>query len=407
MTTTTAPAPTPLTPSRVTPIDMARTATVGMRTRKMRTALSALGIMIGIGAMVGVLGLSESSKSELLAQLDALGTNLLTVEAGGGIGAGSGQLPDTAADMISRIGPVQVATTVSAVADTNVYRTDYVPAGQTNGITVQAVDLTLVDTLAGSISQGQWLTTATADYPVTVLGSVTAERLGITDITGNQRILIGDQWFTVAGILNEFELNPDLDRAAIISLDAAATYLDHDNIPTAILVRVDPDQLADVNAVLAATTNPQNPEEVEVDRPTDALQAKEAAGDSLTALFLGLGAVALLVGGVGIANVMVISVLERRTEIGLRRALGATKKHVSAQFLGEALLLAGIGGIGGIALGWLATTIYANLRGWETIIPQIAIIGGLAASLLIGAIAGLYPAIRAARLSPTDALRTA
>lgn len=407
MTTTTAPAPTPLTQSRVTPIDMARTATVGMRTRKMRTALSALGIMIGIGAMVGVLGLSESSKSELLAQLDALGTNLLTVEAGGGIGAGSGQLPDTAADMISRIGPVQVATTVSAVADTNVYRTDYVPAGQTNGITVQAVDLTLVDTLAGSISQGQWLTTATADYPVTVLGSVTAERLGITDITGNQRILIGDQWFTVAGILNEFELNPDLDRAAIISLDAAATYLDHDNIPTAILVRVDPDQLADVNAVLAATTNPQNPEEVEVDRPTDALQAKEAAGDSLTALFLGLGAVALLVGGVGIANVMVISVLERRTEIGLRRALGATKKHVSAQFLGEALLLAGIGGIGGIALGWLATTIYANLRGWETIIPQIAIIGGLAASLLIGAIAGLYPAIRAARLSPTDALRTA
>lgn len=397
---------TKLEASRVNPLDMARTATVGMRTRKMRTALSALGITIGIAAMVGVLGLSESSKSELLAQLDALGTNLLTIEAGGGIGAGSGELPDTAADMVSRIGPVEVTTTVSAIDDASVYRTDYVPVGQTNGITTQAVDLTLVDTLAGSINTGEWLNEATATYPVTVLGAVTAERLGITEITGDQQIIIGDEWFTVTGILNEFELNPDLDRAALIGLPAANTYLDHNNTPTSILVRVDPDQIDTVTGVLAATANPQNPEEIEVDRPTDALEAKEAAGDSLTALFLGLGAVALLVGGVGIANVMVISVLERRTEIGLRRALGATKKHVSIQFLGEALLLAGIGGVGGIALGWLATNTYSSLRGWDAIIPQIAIIGGLAAALLIGAVAGLYPAIRAARLSPTDALRT-
>lgn len=416
---TTAPSTTPTTgpsgatengtrlqASRVNPLDMARTATVGMRTRKMRTALSALGITIGIAAMVGVLGLSESSKSELLAQLDALGTNLLTVEAGGGIGAGSGELPDTAADMVSRIGPVELTTTVSAIDDVSVYRSDYVPAGQTNGITAQAVDLSLADTLAGSIATGSWLNEATATYPIAVLGAITAERLGINDVIGDQQILIGDQWFTVAGTLNEFELNPDLDRAALIGLPAASAYLDHHNTPTSILVRVDPDHVDTVIGVLAATANPQNPEEVEVDRPTDALEAKKAAGDSLTALFLGLGAVALLVGGVGIANVMVISVLERRTEIGLRRALGATKKHVSIQFLGEALLLAGIGGVGGIALGWLATNTYASLRGWDAIIPQIAIVGGLAAALLIGAVAGLYPAIRAARLSPTDALRT-
>ncbi len=397
---------TELTPSRVNPVDMARTATVGMRTRRMRTALSALGIMIGIAAMVGVLGLSESSKSELLAQLDALGTNLLTVQAGGGIGAGSGELPEDAAEMISRIGPVEVTSTISAVDGANVYRTDYVPEGQTNGITVQAVDLTLIDTLAGSVADGAWLNDATAAYPTTVLGSVAAERLGIHEVTGTQQVLVGDQWFTVTGVLDEFELSPDLDRAALVSLEAAATYLGDDNVPTSILVRVDPDQVDTVTAVLAPTANPQNPEEVEVERPTDALEAREAAGDALTALFLGLGAVALLVGGVGIANVMVISVLERRAEIGLRRALGATKKHVSLQFLGEALLLAGVGGVGGVGLGVAATAIYARIRGWDAIIPPIAIAGGIGAALLIGAGAGLYPAIRAARLSPTDALRT-
>jgi putative ABC transport system permease protein len=397
---------TTLTPSRLHAADLARTASVGLRTRKMRAALSALGIMIGIAAMVGVLGLSESSKSDLLAQLDKLGTNLLTVQAGGGIGLGSGELPADAAAMVARIGPVETTSTVSAV-DANVYKNDLVPEGQTGGLTVQAVDTGLLDTLAGSVADGVFLDGVATEYPVTVLGSVAAQRLGITEVTGSQVVWLGKQWFAVGGVLNEFELNPDLDRAALVGTDTAARYLDHDNVPTSILVRADPAFVDDVMGVLAATANPENPEEVEVDRPSDALEAREAADDAFTALFLGLGAVALLVGGVGIANVMVISVLERRSEIGLRRALGATKRHVAIQFLGEALLLAGIGGVGGVALGYLVTTVYANLRGWTTLIPPIAIVGGVAAALIIGAIAGLYPAIRAARMSPTEALRSA
>jgi putative ABC transport system permease protein len=367
--------------------------------------LSALGIMIGIAAMVGVLGLSESSKSDLLAQLDRLGTNLLTVQAGTGIGIGAGELPDEAAGMISRIGPVEQTSTVSTV-DANVYKSDYVPAGQTGGITVQAVDVNLLETLAGSIADGKFLDGATATYPTAVLGSVAAERLGIREVTGTQQIWLGEQWFTVIGVLDEFELNPDLDRAALVGLATAEDFLDHDTVPTSVLVRVDPDYVDAVTGVLPATANPQNPEEVEVARPSDALEAKEAADDAFTALFLGLGAVALLVGGVGIANVMVISVLERRSEIGLRRALGATKRHVAVQFLGEALLLSVVGGIGGVILGWAVTGVYANVRGWGTLVPPIAIAGGIAAALLIGAVAGLYPAIRAARLSPTEALRS-
>jgi putative ABC transport system permease protein len=395
-----------LEPSKLHGADALRTASVGLHTRKLRAALSALGIMIGIAAMVGVLGLSESSKSDLLAQLDRLGTNLLTVQAGTGIGIGSGELPDEAAGMIARIGPVETTSTISAV-DANVYKSDYVPEGQTGGISVQAVDVNLLDTLAGSVDDGKFLDEATSDYPTAVLGSVAAERLGIHQVTGTQQIWLGEEWFTVIGVLDQFELNPDLDRAALVGLDAAADYLNHDNVPTSILVRANPDFIDDVTAVLSTTANPQNPEEIEVARPSDALEAKEAADDAFTALFLGLGAVALLVGGVGIANVMVISVLERRSEIGLRRALGATKRHVAVQFLGEALLLSGVGGIGGVALGWIVTGIYANIKGWDILIPPVAIGGGMAAAILIGAVAGLYPAVRAARLSPTEALRSA
>lgn len=395
-----------LEPSRMHAADVARTAAVGLRTRKLRAALSALGIMIGIASMVAVLGLSESSKSELLAQLDRLGTNLLTVQAGSGIGRGAGELPEEAAGMISRIGPVEVTSVVSAVNGINVYRTDFIPEGQTGGISVQAVSTDLLDTLGGSVADGRFFDSAAAEFPTVVLGSVAADRLGISEVDGTQLVYLADEWWTVIGVLDEFELSPDLDRAALVGLDAAATYLDDDNVPTSIYVRTDPAFVDDVMVVLAATANPETPEEVEVSRPSDALEAREAAEDAFTALFLGLGAVALLVGGVGIANVMVISVLERRSEIGLRRALGATKRHVATQFLGEALLLATVGGVGGVALGAAVTTAWASYRGWSVLIPNIAIGGGIAAALIIGAVAGLYPAVRAARMSPTEALRT-
>jgi len=392
--------------NRMSMSDVFRTATVGARTRPMRIVLSALGIAIGIAAMVGVLGLSESSKSDLLATLDRLGTNLVTVQAGTGIGLGSGELPETADEMVARIGPVETTAAISEV-DANVYRTDFIAAGQTGGVTVQAVGLELLDVLAGEVADGQWLNEATAEYPTAVLGSVAADRLGVNEVTGTQQVWLGEQWFTVVGVLATFELAPDLDRAAMIGASAAETFLDDDGVPSRILVRVDPAFIDDVIDVLPATVNPENPEEVEVDRPSDALEAREAADDTLTALFLGLGAVALLVGGVGIANVMVISVLERRSEIGLRRALGATRRQVATQFLGESLLLAALGGVSGVLLGVLVTTVYAQIRGWSALIPTLAIVGGVAAALIIGIIAGVYPATRAARLSPTEALRSA
>lgn len=390
--------------SRLHPADLGRTAAVGLRSRITRAVLSALGIAIGIASLVAVLGLSDSSRSELLAALDRLGTNLLTVRAGSGIGLGAGELPETAAAMISRIGPVEQTSTVSRV-EANVYRTDLVPETRTGGLSVQAVDLNLLDTLAGEVATGRWFDEVSGSYPTTVLGSVAAERLGVRELPA--RVWLGDQWFAVIGILEQFELSPDLDRAALVGMVTAGEFLGSDVIPSVIHVRTSPEHVEAVPGVLAATANPIHPEEVEASRPTDALIAREAADDTLTALFLGLGAVALLVGGVGIANVMVISVLERRGEIGLRRALGATKGHIAVQFLGEALLLSALGGMAGVALGYGATAIWSTYRGWDVLVPSVAIVGGVAAALVIGTLAGFYPAIRASRLAPTEALRTA
>ena len=388
------------------PSDARRVSLVGLKTRTTRAILSALGITIGIASMVAVLGLSESSKSDLIASLDRLGTNLLVVEAGGGIGFGSGTLVETAEDMVSRIGPVESVAAVGSV-EANVYRTDLVPSTRSGGLSVKVASPTLLDTLGGSMAEGRFLSDSPDPLPVVVVGSVAADRLGIADFDGSAMLWVEDQWFGVIGIMDSLELAGELDRSVLMTEATAITIFGYEGIPESLYIRSQPEFIDSVIEVLPATADPENPDQVQVARPTDALEARAAAEGAFTALFLGLGLVALVVGGVGVANVMVISVLERRGEIGLRRALGATRRHVAVQFLGEALILATIGGVAGVALGAGVTAAYSATRGWTTLVPAIAIWGGLGASLLIGAIAGLYPARRAARLAPTEALRSA
>jgi len=393
-----------LKPSRLRLSDVILEGAGGLSTRKTRTALSALGIMLGIAAMVGVLGLSESSQADLTRRIEALGTNLLTVSPGQGFGGGDGALPESAAGSIGRIGPVQRTADV-VVLDHAVLRNDVMNPNETGGLTAVAADLDLVDTLNGKVAVGAWLDEATGATPNVVLGSVSAERLGIAEITHGPQIYVGNEWFTVIGILESFPLAADLDRAVILGKQAAVEVFDLDLNPSIIYVRTSPALVDDVRAVLPATADPANPEEVEASRPSELLETQDAIEDSFTNLFLGLGAVSLLVGGVGIANVMVISVIERRAEIGLRRALGATQSHIGRQFLTESLLLSALGGLGGVLLGALATWMYARTQGWEVVVPAVAVFGGIIAALFIGALAGLYPAARAARLAPTDALR--
>ncbi|MGF1663691.1 MAG: ABC transporter permease [Kineosporiaceae bacterium] len=391
--------------SRLHAGDLLRVGAVGLLTRRLRAALSALGIAIGIAAMVAVLGISESSRQDLLSSLDRLGTNLLTVQAGTGLGAGDAALPASADDMLARVGPVESVATTTSV-DATVRRTDLVPEGDTQGLSVRAADPGLLSALAGEVATGEWLDAVRSDLPVVVLGSVAAERLGITGVADGAQVWIGDRWFTVVGILEPLELAADIDRSVLIGEGVATTAFDISESPETVYVRADPELVTSVRDIAPASADPADPDQVEVSRPSDAIEARAEAATAYTELFLGLGAVALLVGGVGIANIMVISVLERRSEIGLRRALGATRRHVSLQFVTEALILSAAGGAAGVAIGAAVTAGYALSRGWSVEVPAVAYLGGFAAALVIGAIAGVYPARRAARLSPTDALRT-
>jgi putative ABC transport system permease protein len=393
-------------PVRLSPADRLRTGSSGLRARPTRVVLSALGIAIGIAAMVAVVGVSSSGQAELDQRIARLGTNLVTVEPGSDLFGAESALPEEARGRIDRMPEVEHTSQVELVSGTNVYRSDLVPSGESGGIGAYGVDLDLLEAVRARMREGVGLNAATTDHPAVVLGSSAAARLGVDRITPDTLVLIGDTYFSVVGVLERVELAPELDNAALVGQEVAEELLGAKGEATTVYVRVAPDQVERVREEVGRNANPENPNEVQVSRPSDALEAQQAADQTFQGLLLGLGGVALLVGGVGVANTMVISVLERRGEIGLRRALGATRRDIRGQFLVEAMTLSALGGVFGVLLGALATGGYATLRGWPVSLPWWAGAGAVVATVLIGAVAGIVPALRAASQHPTEALGT-
>jgi putative ABC transport system permease protein len=417
MTTTSGHHAIPAAPAaaRLRASDLAALASIGLATRKLRAALSALGIAIGVAAIVAVLGLAASSQAALLNEIHRLGTNLLTVQNGQTFTGATAELPVAAPGMIARLSGVTTVQDTGTVDGVNAYKSPYIPPVETNGLSVDASSLSLPSVVGTSVAQGRFLNAATAREPVAVLGATTAQLMGIDRIRPGMRIRVGPdpvdgQWFYVTGILNPVPATyaPEINSAVLVGFPAAEKYLHFDGHPSQIYVRTVNTQAATtrVDSLLGPQASPENPSQVDVSQPSAALTAAADAKGALDTLFLGLGAVALLVGAIGVANIMVISVLERRSEIGLRRALGATRGQIRTQFLAEAILLSLAGGVIGVIVGAAAAAIYAHSHGEAVVIPPQAWAGGLAAAIVIGAAAGLLPAIRAARMSPTQALWT-
>jgi putative ABC transport system permease protein len=411
--------PTEPARTRLRPADLAVLASIGLITRKLRAALSALGIAIGVAAIVAVLGLAASSQAVLLAEIQALGTNLLTVTNGQTLAGTAAELPVAAPAMIRRLPGVIGVQDTGGVSGVSVYKSPLIPSIETDGLSVEAASLRLPDVVGTAIAEGHFLNAGTAREPVAVLGAQAAQLLGIDHIWPGERIWVcastscpaSGQWFYVTGILSPIPASyaPEINSAILVGFPAAEHYLGLDGHPSEIYVRTTPDNAAvtmRVDSLLGYQAWPENPSQVVVSQPSAALTAQADVKGALDALFLGLGAVALLIGAIGVANIMIISVLERSSEIGLRRALGATRGQIRIQFLAEAVLLSLLGGAAGVILGAAATTAYARVHGEPVVIPAEAWAGGLVAALIIGAVAGLLPAIRAARLSPTQALWT-
>ncbi|HEY3943902.1 MAG TPA: ABC transporter permease [Solirubrobacteraceae bacterium] len=404
-TTATLPSGGPNGSARLPARELLGVALQGIRTRRLRAALSALGIAIGIAAMVAVVGVSASAQANLLAEIDALGTNLLTVTPGQNFLGNNEVLPATSVPMIHHMGNVDNDVAVYQLSNENVYRTPYVPPAQTGGIGVDAAGDNLPQVMGTSMASGHFLNAVSSRYPEVVLGAEAASILGIHHVGSHLLVYLGNTWFNVVGIMKPAVLDSTLDSTVFISLPVAERLFQQQPNPSEIYVRANVNDVKPVSNLLAPTADPQNASGVQVSRPSDALEARAAAKGQFTTLLLGLGAVALLVGAIGIANIMVISVLERRGEIGLRRALGATRRHISVQFLTESALLAALGGLAGLLIGAGATEVYSVAQNEPFVVPLYALIAAPVAGFAIGAVAGLYPAIKAARLSPTEALR--
>lgn len=393
-------------------LELVATAVQGLFARPIRTALILLGPVIGVGAIVAAVGLTESAKGNVNATLEQLGTNLVTVQASAGVSQ-PGQLPKLPEETRERMLAVSLIESVSTLTEIAGHRVLPYPAAaeafEVLPISLRAADAEVPSVLEVSLTWGRWLDPwdEQPGHRTVILGAETAAAFAV--LPGESRtILIDDRHYGVAGVLDPVPLIPSYDLSVFISFEAAARDFNDEGGPTEAIFRVDPNtrlQLSDadfLNTVITAG-GPGGIDAPVV--PTDALEASAAVDETLRAVVLLMGGLALLVGGLGIANVMSISVLQRSSEIGIRRALGHSRARIAGQFLLEAMVVGALGGLLGAALGAGIVVVGADYRDWTLVLAPSLLIGAAVLAVGVAVFSGLIPAIRAARLEPLETLR--
>lgn len=402
--------------SRFSPRDLITEAAVGMLARPGRTVLTVLGTVLGIAALVSTLGLAKTAGNQIVTRFDALAATSVTVEnrTQGFSFSGTQQeshIPWDAEDRLARLNGVVAAGTQSLV-DTNSELTRSVPINDPLGqskfsIDVYAASPGLFDAIGATIQTGRFYDEGHNERqePVAVLGPGAARRLNVSRVDQQPAIFVGDTTLVVVGILDDTQREPVLLDAIIIP-NGTARHLFNLAAPAEVQIRTEIGAAQLIGQQAAIALSPNDPSLLRVTVPPEPRAVKEQVESDVNTLFLVLGAVALLVGAIGIANVTLVSVLERVGEIGLRRAVGATRRHIAAQFLAESAAMGLVGGLIGASIGVLVIVAVSATRQWTPVLDAWVPLAAPLVGAATGLIAGLYPSWRAASLEPIDALRT-
>ncbi|MAT37817.1 MAG: hypothetical protein CL420_07250 [Acidimicrobiaceae bacterium] len=380
----------------------------GLTARKVRTLLIMLGPVLGAAGIVAAVGLNESAKGDVRQTLERLGTNLIVASADGSFSAG--QAPTLPEDAVER--SMNVSTVDRVAGITEIGSLTVLPSQggkdffRTIPIPVLTSDQNLLNVLDAQMLHGRFINGSDESnvFRSAVMGHDLANDYQY--LPGELRTIdVDGETYGVVGVIEKVDLVPKLDTAIIIPKSSAEEDFDVEQKPTTLYVRATEGNVDSTAEALPMAINLGGDEAVTVAVPSDLLEAQGAVDTTLRNILFLMGGLALLVGGVGIANVMSISVIQRSGEIGIRRALGHTKMTIALQFVLEALFVGVLGGIAGVVTGVCVIYLVSSILGWIATlnIPLFLVAGGMA--LIVSVIAGLYPAWKAARLEPLETLR--
>lgn len=396
--------------SRLRPGDLLDEMLAGVFARPVRALLTTLGTVLGLASLIATLGLSRTAGSQIIDQFDELTASQVMVTArSDGRGGRLGGLPWDVEDRLDRLNGVVAAGAVADVINPGAVRT--VPVLDLTGeyqhvVPVLAASSGVLDAVRGRIAVGRWFDAGHVERgdPVAVIGADLAAELGIRRLEVQPGLYIGDRYFTVIGIVDEAVRDRGFLGSVVVTSTAAERYFDVAR-PERVVIEVDIGAGRLIAAQAPIALSPSAPENLSAAAPILPEAARDRVAGDVNSLFLLLGIVSLVVGAIGIANVTLVTVMERTSEIGLRRALGARRRHVAAQFLGESAAIGMVGGVIGAAIGLLLVVGVSAIKEWTPVLDTWMPLAAPPVGALVGLLAGAYPAVRAARMEPVDALR--